>query len=240
MFHSRFFIHHAAADTQDESYSLRHLSIGRPAHFTTQEAFQLQVRHDIRVETKRIFFKWRGIDLLKSSTGNNCAHIEFDSLLLLIKINGVALADFLANPADAFGQVQTVILVDKIRSGNSLLKWHKDRFPRIQSCLELARNLDWANLLTLPTSYAPRSIHKSRLHLDQDSIVSRGPLHRDWFCHGNDHNLWMLPHIHHSRRENALGAVKGWKGLAELSHVTANARRLLHQVYLITLVRQLE
>jgi hypothetical protein len=232
----------AAADTVEDTDRRRlgavrhhHLTVRRPGR--VDHSLKLQTGVDVGVLAVPESVDPRGIEGLEPGGENDRSHRHFLDFLRLCEINGVLLAGRGAGLLALVGlELDARLIVDHRHQRRRLWKRHVDRLAFAQSDIELVRRL--AGLVdtgvdAIKTAHALILDHVARLapHLHRE--VADESLDAFDFRIRPQRDIGVRPDRRHLRRQNACRAVKGWKGLVELGHVSADSRLALDQVYFL-------
>jgi hypothetical protein len=148
----------------------------------------------------------------------------------LIKIDGLILADSLANPAFLFLKVKTAF-INIGDQGNGLSEVDMDGFIERYILVILIRIFDRAVFYTRGTTRAFILENVPWLFYQRYLEVTYFPFYTVNFSISEDLDIGMPADLDQFGREYSHGAVIGRKGLVKLGHVPPNARRLLNQVH---------
>ena len=131
--------------------------------------------------------------------------------------------------------------VDHRQVRHRLRERHVDRRAAAEAGVELAGDLlVRAHLRARAAAVAQALVHRARLAADRHLEVADVALDRLHLAVGEQHDVRVLVHLHHARRQDALRAVERREGLRQLAHVAADRRLLLDQHHLHAAVGHVE
>ena len=157
-------------------------------------------------------------------------HLFADKAVLVVEADRPGLALLGADAALALRQLETGLAVDDRPGGHGLREGHVDRRPLPQPVVEAAGVLlRGAGVPALAAAGAFFHVDVAGLLADRDAEVAHEALDRLDLAVGVQSDVGVLADIDHSRREDALRAVEGGKGLAEAGHLAADGRFAFHE-----------
>ena len=186
------------------------------------DAFEFEAGYDVLHPAVAIVAPHRGVESLIARRQNDRSDLYFQLFRLLMKIDGVILADSDANVAFFVLKVEAGFRVDITDERHCLGKVDMDGFGQRQVLIVRIRDLDRAVLDTGRTTRTYVLVDVSGLPIQGYPEVSRFPFDTDDFGIGQDVNIGMSAAFDELGRFNAHGAVIGGKCLVELRHLAAN------------------
>jgi hypothetical protein len=113
-------------------------------------------------------------------------------------------------------------------------------FSFAESALEHIIDFFGAFFRTGPTGDALVHINIARVFFHLHREISSFAFHTLDFREGQEFYISMSSHLDQAGRDNSHRAVVGGEGLVQLAHYTANGRGPLHQINIVTTIRQIQ
>ncbi|OPY08640.1 MAG: hypothetical protein A4E66_01833 [Syntrophus sp. PtaB.Bin001] len=186
-----------------------------------------------------ILFVQFGIKGFHAGSQNYRPHLDLHLFLYLIEINGVRLAHGFADLTFFFLQVKTAF-INISNQGNGLGEIDMDGLV-LRYLLIVDIGINYRAILH--TNRTPRTFvldDVSWFSLQRYLEISHLSRYTINFRVSQDLDIWMPADLDQFGCKNSHGAVIGGEGLIQLGHMTPDAGRLLHQVYLETRRGQIE
>src|SRR5450756_78734 len=134
-----------------------------------------------------------------------------------------------------------VLAVEHRDVGHRLRERHVDRRALAEASLELAGDaLRRAGRLAVAAAVAEVLVHRAGFLADLHVEVADVAVDLLDLAPGVERDVGVLVRLHHAWREDALRAVEGGEGLAELAHVAADRGFLLDEDHLVAAVGDVE
>src|SRR3990172_1843056 len=223
-------------DTLNPGDPVRMLSVGRTPDLAfvrpggRQNALEFEAGDDVLYPAVAVVPPHRGVENLIARRKNDRADPYFQLRRPLFKVNGVVLADSLANPAFFLLKIKAGFGVYVTDERHCLGKMNMDRFGQRQVLIVRIRLLDRAVLETRGATRTYVLVDVSGLPVQGYGEVSRFPFDTDHFGIGQYLYIGMSAAFNELGRFNAHGAVIGRKCLVELGHLAADRGRFIDQV----------
>ena len=181
-----------------------------------------------------------GIKGLKACRQDHGAYIQINVGFLLFKVDGSLFTEFLACFAFALFaringlEVQTGFSVDRILQGHRLSEGDVNGLALVLTQIKLVRDFFGALLSTNTAPDAFVFINVPGNFQDFDLEISGVATDAFNFGKGDEVNVGVPADLDQLGRDNSHGTLVGRKGLIQLGHDPADARRPFHQVYVKT------
>ena len=134
--------------------------------------FELQAGHDIRGFSIPVHVMDKGVIRLAAGGQDYGPHLNGVPLGLVVEFDGPCRAEFLAGPALALLQVDTLIRIDHVFQGNGLGVFHIGRLALGQSRIIFTDHLFWTLLRAHAAGNALVHVHVPGILGDPDMEVS--------------------------------------------------------------------
>ncbi len=162
---------------------------------------------------------------------DDVADLDGQDLVLLIEVDGVGRAEFLAGLAGALDVIGAVDIVDDRVLGHGLREGSIDRLAVSQAGLEdIVDDFLRAFLPADAAAGAVLGLDIAGALLDGDGEIADIPIHFLDLGIGQQGDVGVVANLNHLGCQDAGRAVEGGEGLVKLGHMPADGRFALHQV----------
>jgi hypothetical protein len=176
-----------------------------------------------------VFLLYLWVKRLKAGRENDRPYLDFLFLRRLFQIDGVILTHHLADATFPLFEVKAAF-IDILDQGNGLGEVDMDRFILRYFLVIFVRVLGGAILHAVSAARAFVFENIPGLFCQGYLEVSYFPFYTVDFSIGEDLDIGMPADLDQFGCEYSYGAVVGGKGLVQLGHMAADARRLFNQV----------
>ena len=239
-------LHVAGAHALEEGDPSRLLAVARPLDVPlrgaggAQEPLQFDARDHVREGVVAVLVLQGGLELVgpqgKDRPGDRDRHV----LGLLVVVDGVGLAELLADTALAARVVQAVGRVDD-RHGRDGLRERDADAPRLREALIVRVGQAHGTLGRADAAAgALRLVHVARVPADAGGELGRLAVQGQELRVRQQVDVRVLADLDELWRKNAHGTIIGREGLVELGHAAADAGPALHEEDLGPGLRQVE
>src|SRR5665811_759300 len=234
----------AGAHAMDEDHRLGLLAVGRPEDGARgrpggrRQALELQAVDDVRhlavavlaVALEALGLLAPDVVQLEPRGHHDGADLLLDEGVFGVAVDGALKARLLALAAGDLGQALAatleegaVLAVEHRDVGHRLRERHVDRRALAEASLELAGDaFRRAGRLAVAAAVAEVLVHRAGFLADLHVEVADVAVDLLDLAPGVERDVGVLVRLHHAWREDALRAVEGGEGLAELAHVAAD------------------
>jgi hypothetical protein len=206
----------------------------------TDHSFKLHGCQDIGDFPPAVLGQSGYVVKIKSRGHDDGSHVEKDFLVLLLVVYRFGLAGLLTDTAFLSLEEPAVLGIDDIGGRDGLGKILVNSLSLAEADVELILDFCGALLGTLSTAHTFVSLDKTGLLDDPGLEAAFLSLDASHFTIGQESDVFVIRALNHLGCKDAHGTVIGRKGFVELSHTTAYAWPLLHQINLVSHVGEID